>query len=215
MIIDAKIANQTSKFLLQINAIKLNSKNPFRWASGWNSPIYCDNRVILSFPEIRTFVINQMSKQIQSIYIEEIIIAGVATGGIGIGALIANKLNKPFIYVRPENKKHGRKNQIEGINSKNKKVIVIEDLISSGNSCIKAIEALKSEGAEVLGVFSIFNYGFNISKINFKNLNINVCSLSDYENLILVAKDLNKITTSEMDILKKWRQNPSKWTINK
>ena len=215
MIIDVKIANQTSKFLLQINAIKLNSKNPFRWASGWNSPIYCDNRIILSFPEIRTFVIDQMSKQIQSIYIEEIIIAGVATGGIGIGALIANKLNKPFIYVRPENKKHGRKNQIEGINSKNKKVIVIEDLISSGNSSIKAIEALKSQGAEVLGVFSIFNYGFNISKINFKNLNINVCSLSDYENLILVAKNLNKISISEMNILKKWRQNPSKWTINK
>ncbi len=214
MIINKKIAYQTSKFLLQINAIKLNSKKPFKWASGWNSPIYCDNRIILSFPDIRSFVVNEMSNQIQSTYHKEIIIAGVATGGIAIGALIANKLNKSFVYVRPESKKHGRKNQIEGISSNNKKVIVIEDLISSGSSSIKAIEALRSDGAEVLGLFSIFDYGFNISKKNFENLNINVISLSNYENLITVAKDLNKITSYEMNTLKKWRQNPSSWGIN-
>ena len=143
MVYDKKIAKQTAKYLLQINAIKLNTENCFQWASGWISPIYCDNRLALSFPEIRSYLTKSIADQIISIYGNQNIIAGVATGAIGIGALVANELGLPFIYVRPEPKKHGRKNQIEGVIAKNKNVIVVEDLISTGMSSLNAIHTLK------------------------------------------------------------------------
>ena len=213
MVLDKYTAKKTAELLLQIKAIKLNPKNPFKWASGWNSPIYCDNRIILSHPEIRVFVREQMVKQIEKIYGKPDVIAGVATGAIGIGMLVADLMNLPFIYVRPNSKKHGRKNQIEGQFSKSQKVVVIEDLISTGNSSLMAIDALRSEDLEIKGMISIFNYGFDISYNNFKEKNIEFCSLSSYDFLLEQALDINYISDEEYEILKDWKNNPSKWVI--
>tara|TARA_B110000263_G_C15306894_1_gene510901 strand:+ start:792 stop:1427 length:636 start_codon:yes stop_codon:yes gene_type:complete len=211
MILDKNIALETATFLLQINAIKLNSKKPFKWASGWRSPIYCDNRLALSFPKVRTFIVNEIANQVRSLYGAKISIAGVATGAIGVGALVANQLNAPFLYVRPEPKKHGRKNQIEGLSPKDKKIVVIEDLISTGMSSLNAVKALKDEGAKVLGMFAIFNYGFEIAKSNFESISLTLNSLSDYENLINAAEILNHIQFQEIETLKSWRENPADW----
>jgi orotate phosphoribosyltransferase len=213
MVLDKYTAKKTAELLLQIKAIKLNLKNPFKWASGWNSPIYCDNRIILSHPEIRVFVREQMVKQIEKIYGKPDVIAGVATGAIGIGMLVADLMNLPFIYVRPNSKKHGRKNQIEGQFSKSQKVVVIEDLISTGNSSLMAINALRSEDLEIKGMISIFTYGFDISYNNFKEKNIEFCSLSSYDFLLEQALDINYISDEEYEILKDWKNNPSKWVI--
>ncbi|MDG1973721.1 MAG: orotate phosphoribosyltransferase [Flavobacteriaceae bacterium] len=213
MVLDKYTAKKTAELLLQIKAIKLNPKNPFKWASGWNSPIYCDNRIILSHPEIRVFVREQMVKQIEKIYGKPDVIAGVATGAIGIGMLVADLMNLPFIYVRPNSKKHGRKNQIEGQFSKSQKVVVIEDLISTGNSSLMAIDALRSEDLEIKGMISIFTYGFDISYNNFKEKNIEFCSLSSYDFLLEQALDINYISDEEYEILKDWKNNPSKWVI--
>ena len=213
MSLDKYTAKKTAELLLQIKAIKLNPKNPFKWASGWNSPIYCDNRIILSHPEIRVFVREQMVKQIEKIYGKPDVIAGVATGAIGIGMLVADLMNLPFIYVRPNSKKHGRKNQIEGQFSKSQKVVVIEDLISTGNSSLMAIDALRSEDLEIKGMISIFTYGFDISYNNFKEKNVEFCSLSSYDFLLEQALDINYISDKEYEILKDWKNNPSKWVI--
>jgi orotate phosphoribosyltransferase len=213
MVLDKYTAKKTAELLLQIKAIKLNPKNPFKWASGWNSPIYCDNRIILSHPEIRVFVREQMVKQIEKIYGKPDVIAGVATGAIGIGMLVADLMNLPFIYVRPNSKKHGRKNQIEGQFSKSQKVVVIEDLISTGNSSLMAIDALRSEDLEIKGMISIFTYGFDISYNNFKEKNVEFCSLSSYDFLLEQALDINYISDEEYEILKGWKNNPSKWVI--
>ena len=213
MVLDKYTAKKTAELLLQIKAIKLNPKNPFKWASGWNSPIYCDNRIILSHPEIRVFVREQMVKQIEKIYGKPDVIAGVATGAIGIGMLVADLMNLPFIYVRPNSKKHGRKNQIEGQFSKSQKVVVIEDLISTGNSSLMAIDALRSENLEIKGMISIFTYGFDISYNNFKEKNVEFCSLSSYDFLLEQALDINYISDEEYEILKDWKNNPSKWVI--
>jgi len=213
MVLDKYTAKKTAELLLQIKAIKLNPKNPFKWASGWNSPIYCDNRIILSHPEIRVFVREQMVKQIEKIYGKPDVIAGVATGAIGIGMLVADLMNLPFIYVRPNSKKHGRKNQIEGQFSKSQKVVVIEDLISTGNSSLMAIDALRSEDLEIKGMISIFTYGFDISYNNFKEKNVEFCSLSSYDFLLEQALDINYISDKEYEILKDWKNNPSKWVI--
>jgi orotate phosphoribosyltransferase len=213
MVLDKYTAKKTAELLLQIKAIKLNLKNPFKWASGWNSPIYCDNRIILSHPEIRVFVREQMVKQIEKIYGKPDVIAGVATGAIGIGMLVADLMNLPFIYVRPNSKKHGRKNQIEGQFSKSQKVVVIEDLISTGNSSLMAIDALRSEDLEIKGMISIFTYGFDISYNNFKEKNVEFCSLSSYDFLLEQALDINYISDEEYEILKDWKNNPSKWVI--
>jgi len=213
MVLDKYTAKKTVELLLQIKAIKLNPKNPFKWASGWNSPIYCDNRIILSHPEIRVFVREQMVKQIEKIYGKPDVIAGVATGAIGIGMLVADLMNLPFIYVRPNSKKHGRKNQIEGQFSKSQKVVVIEDLISTGNSSLMAIDALRSEDLEIKGMISIFTYGFDISYNNFKEKNVEFCSLSSYDFLLEQALDINYISDKEYEILKDWKNNPSKWVI--
>ena len=196
-----------AKLLLEINAIKLQPNNPFVWSSGIKSPIYCDNRILLSFPSYRNLVAKEIANLISQKYKSVDIIAGVATGAIGIGLLVAEKLELPFIYVRPESKGHGRKNQIEGCIEKNKKVFVVEDLISTANSSVKAIQALKNEGVKVLGMCSIFTYELKIGKDNLKSEKIDFFSLSNYSTLIKVAKELNYIKDKEINILSKW--NPS------
>lgn len=212
MIFDKQTAVKTANYLLQINAIKLNLENPFSWASGWKSPIYCDNRVTLSYPDIRNYLCDQLAIQAKSIYKnEKFIIAGVATGAIGIGVIVAQKLNLPFIYVRPEQKKHGRKNQIEGYLPDNSKVVVIEDLISTGKSSLIAVEALKKAGADVLGMLGLFTYGFKIADENFKKTKIKLNTLSNYNTLINQALIQNMIDSDSLSRLDEWRRNPNIW----
>ena len=211
MILDLNNAKKTVELLLQINAIKLNPKNPFTWASGWKSPIYCDNRVILSHPKIRVFVREQISKQINELYGKPEIIAGVATGAIGIGMLVADLMNLPFIYVRPNSKKHGRKNQIEGSFEKEQNVVVIEDLISTGNSSLIAVDALREAELKVKGMISIFTYGFPISYENFKKKNVELHTLSSYDILLEQALSTDYINEKDFKILSKWRKNPQDW----
>ena len=211
MVLNKTIASKTASFLLQINAIKLNIQNPYRWSSGWNSPIYCDNRICLSFPKIRDFLANSIAEEIKKNVSNNFIIAGVATGAIGIGMLVANKLNAPFIYVRPEKKKHGRKNQVEGTLNKNEKVILIEDLISTGKSSLNAVDAIQNNGAKVVFMIALFTYGFEIAKENFTKKNIKLKTLCDYKNLIETAKGNKLINEDEIKSLIKWRKNPEKW----
>ena len=201
---EKKLNFKIAKLLLEINAIKLQPSNPFTWSSGIKSPIYCDNRVLLSFPKYRNLVAKEIANLISQKYKSVDVIAGVATGAIGIGLLVAEKLKLPFIYVRPESKGHGRKNQIEGRIEKNKNVFVIEDLISTANSSIKAIQALKKARMNVLGMSSIFTYELKIATKNIKNESINFFSLSNYSTLIKVAKELNYINDDEINILTKW-----------
>ena len=214
MVLNKYTAKKTAELLLQINAIKLNSKNPFIWASGWKSPIYCDNRIILSHPQIRIFVREQIVKQIEELYGKPDVIAGVATGAIGIGMLVADVMNLPFIYVRPNSKKHGRKNQIEGQYTKSQKVVVIEDLISTGNSSLMAVDALRDEELIIKGMISIFTYGFNVSYENFKNKNVELHTLSSYDFLLEQALEIKYITENEIKTLKEWKKNPSEWNSN-
>jgi orotate phosphoribosyltransferase len=197
--------------LLQINAIKLNPRNPFTWASGWNSPIYCDNRITLSFPAVRNYIRDEFSKNIEKQFGKPDVIAGVATGAIGIGILVAESLGLPFVYVRPEPKKHGRLNQVEGYLQKGQNVIVLEDLISTGNSSLLAVEALKEAGANVKGMAAIFSYGFDIATDNFKNANVDLFTLSNYENLLPLAVAKRYITEEEEITLQEWRKSPSTW----
>ena len=211
MVLNKVIAKKTASYLLQINAIKLNIQNPFKWSSGWNSPIYCDNRICLSFPKIRDFLANSIAEEIKKSVSGNFTIAGVATGAIGIGMLVANKLKAPFIYVRPEQKKHGKKNQIEGTLNKKEKVIVIEDLISTGKSSLNAVDAIQNNGAKVVFMIALFTYGFEIAKENFMRKNIELKTLSDYKNLIETAKDNNLINEDEIKSLLRWRKNPEKW----
>ena len=199
-----KLNFRIAKLLLEINAIKLQPNNPFIWSSGIKSPIYCDNRILLSFSNYRNLVAKEIANLISQKYKSVDIIAGVATGAIGIGLLVAEKLKLPFIYVRPESKGHGRKNQIEGIIKKNKKVFVVEDLISTANSSIKAIQALKKAEMKVLGMSAIFTYELTIAKDNLKTEKIDFFSLSNYSTLIKVAKELNYINDKEINILSKW-----------
>ena len=199
-----KLNFKIAKLLLKINAIKLQPNNQFIWSSGIKSPIYCDNRILLSFPSHRNLVAKEIANLISQKYKSVEIIAGVATGAIGIGLLVAEKLKLPFIYVRPESKGHGRKNQIEGIIEKNKKVFVVEDLISTANSSIKAIQAIKKAGMRVLGMSSIFTYELKIATDNLKSEGIDFFSLSNYSTLIKVAKELNYINDDEIKTLADW-----------
>ena len=203
---------ETAKILLDINAIKLSPNEPFIWASGWKSPIYCDNRIILSNPKIRNSIKKYLAHVISGSFEKPDAIAGVATGAIGIGMLVADYLDLPFIYVRPEAKKHGRKNQIEGEIKKGKNVMVIEDLISTGKSSIGAIKALKSHGLNVIGMIAIFTYEFNVSKENLNNEGIKVKTLSNYSTLLRIAKKTEYISGIEFKMLEKWNANPSIWT---
>lgn len=212
MIYNEQIAYKTAAHLLQINAIKLEPKNPFTWASGWKSPIYCDNRLALSYPKVRDFLTDILAEQVKSLYGTEVIIAGVATGAIGIGALVAQKLNLPFVYVRPQAKKHGRQNQIEGFIQEGQVVVVIEDLISTGMSSLNAVAAIKAEGIEVLGMIALFSYGFSDAKNNFEKAGVQLHTLSDYDHLIEFARDNKTIEKSQQDTLVNWRKDPSNWS---
>jgi len=202
----------TAKILLDINAIKLSPNEPFTWASGWKSPIYCDNRIILSNPKIRNTIKKYLAQVMNKNFDQPDAIAGVATGAIGIAMLVADYLDLPFIYVRPEAKKHGRKNQIEGEIEKGKKVLVIEDLISTGKSSIGAIRALKSYGLDVVGMIAIFTYEFSISKDNFNREEINVKTLSNYSTLLRIAQKTQYISEIECKMLEKWNGSPSSWS---
>jgi orotate phosphoribosyltransferase len=213
MIFNKDTAQKTAELLLQINAIKLNPKNPFTWASGWKSPIYCDNRITLSFPPIRNYIREEFSKNLEKQFGKPDVIAGVATGAIGIGMLVAEYMGLPFVYVRPEAKKHGRQNQIEGFLQKGQNVVVVEDLISTGNSSLMAVEALKEAGANVKGMVAIFTYGFDIATENFKKANVDLLTLSNYENLLDLAVSKKYITEEEQETLKVWSKSPSTWNV--
>lgn len=213
MIFSKETAEKTAELLLQINAIKLNSKTPFLWASGWKSPIYCDNRISLSFPPIRNYIRDEFAKHIENQFGKPDVIAGVATGAIGIGILVAEKLGLPFVYVRPEPKKHGRQNQVEGFLDKGQSVVVVEDLISTGKSSLQAVEALRANGANVKGMVAIFSYGFDVAQANFTHEKVELYTLSNYENLLNLAVAKNYISEKEQEILAQWRENPSEWSI--
>lgn len=214
MIFNKETAKKTAELLLQINAIKLQPDNPFTWASGWKSPIYCDNRIVLSFPQIRNFVRETMAKHIEEKYGKPDAIVGVATGAIGIGALVAEYLNLPFLYVRPEAKKHGRQNQIEGHIEKGQTVVVVEDLISTGKSSLNAVKALHDAEVVVKGMVGIFSYGFEVAKDNFTQAKVQLNTLGNYETLLEQALETNYITEEQQDILALWNANPSEWNAN-
>jgi orotate phosphoribosyltransferase len=213
MIFDQNIAKKTVELLLQIKAIKLNPDNPFTWASGWKSPIYCDNRISLSYVPIRNFLRENLSKIIEEKYGKPDIIAGVATGAIAIGVLIAQELGVPFIYVRPEAKGHGRQNQIEGFFENGQKAVVIEDLISTGKSSLNAVKALQKANINVKGMVAIFSYGFDFAIKNFEKFGVELTTLSDYNNLLQQAIDTNYIKEDERTTLESWRKNPSDWPL--
>ena len=214
MIFDKNIAKKTAELLLHINAIKLNPRKPFTWASGWKSPIYCDNRLVLSYPAIRNFIKHELAKNIENLYGKPDVIAGVATGAIGIGALVADEMGLPFVYVRPEAKKHGRQNQIEGKLEKGQNVVVVEDLISTGKSSLNAVNALKKESVNVKGMVAIFTYGFEISEKNFLKNNIELRTLGNYSYLLEQALNTGFINEIELKTLSNWNKNPSGWNIN-
>ncbi|MFO8146592.1 MAG: orotate phosphoribosyltransferase [Bacteroidota bacterium] len=211
MILNKETATKTAELLLQIKAIKLEPQQPFTWASGWKSPIYCDNRIVLSYPPIRNFIRENFARQIEELYGKPDVIAGVATGAIGIGMLVADYMNLPFVYVRPEAKGHGRKNQIEGKLESGQTVVVIEDLISTGKSSLNAINALKEAKVTIKGLLAIFTYGFDVSEENFKKADVDLYTLSNYEFLIETALKTNYINSSEAETLKTWRQDPENW----
>ena len=211
MISDKNTAKKTAELLLSIKAIKLQPDQPFTWASGWNSPIYCDNRITLSYVPIRNYIRENLARIIEEKHGKPDVIAGVATGAIAIGVLVAQELGIPFVYVRPEPKKHGRKNQIEGFLDKGQNVVVVEDLISTGKSSLNAAKALKDADAVIKGMVAIFDYGFNNAAQNFKEENLELTTLSDYESLIEQAMENNYISEKDFETLIEWRVNPSEW----
>ncbi len=205
---------KTAEYLLQIKAIKLQPSNPFTWASGWKSPIYCDNRKTLSFPEVRSFIRDSFAGMVRELYPHAGLVAGVATGAIAHGALAADKLGLPFIYVRSSAKEHGLGNQIEGYFEKGQKVVVIEDLISTGGSSLGAVKALRAAGCEVLGMVAIFTYEFKKASDEFRAENCTLNTLCNYSVLIDTALKSGYIGATEVETLKKWRIDPSVWGIN-
>ena len=211
MVFDKIIAKKTINYLLQINAIKLNTKNPFTWASGIRSPIYCDNRLILSNTQVRSYIANQMSTIITKSFSDSYVLAGVATGAIAIGALIAERLEKPYIYVRPNPKGHGLKNQIEGSLPSGSDVVVIEDLISTGMSSLNAVNAIKNADSNVRGMLSIFSYSFDFAINRFESEKIDLISLADYNILIEIVKEEKIISDYEIKKLERWREDPENW----
>ncbi len=211
MILDKNTAKKTAELLLQIKAIKLQPNEPFTWASGWKSPIYCDNRITLSFVEIRNFLGDELAKIVEEKYGKPEVIAGVATGAIAIGVLVAQKLGVPFVYVRPEPKKHGRQNQIEGYLQSGQNVVVIEDLISTGKSSLNAVRALQEVGANVKGMVAIFSYGFDFARENFEKSKVELLTLSDYNHLVEQAIETNYIDNTALETLQHWRESPATW----
>jgi orotate phosphoribosyltransferase len=206
-----KTEQAVAGFLLQIKAIKLNVQQPFTWASGLKSPIYCDNRITLSFPLVRTYIKEQFVNMIKSRFGSVDLIAGVATGGIAQGALVAQELGLPFAYVRSEKKSHGLTNQVEGRVEKNQSVIVIEDLVSTGGSSLNAVKALRATGAEVLGMCAIFTYGLQVAADNFEKEDCLLYTLTDFETLVEKAVSQQYIDQSELESLVRWRNNPGDW----
>ena len=206
-----KISRHLAKELLTIGAVKLRPEQPFTWASGWRSPIYCDNRVTLSYPELRTYIKRALAGMVTHYFGQVEAIAGVATAGIPQAALVAEELNLPLAYVRSSPKGHGMENLIEGELGEKRKVVLIEDLVSTGGSSLKAAEALKTKGHQVLGMLSIFTYGFSIAKENFAQAGIQLVSLSNYDVLVEEALNLNLISASELDSLQSWRMAPQNW----
>jgi len=206
-------AKKTAEYLLQIKAIKLQPSNPFTWASGWKSPIYCDNRKTLSFPEVRSYLRDSFAILIRELYPQAELIAGVATGAIAHGALAADKLGLPFIYVRSGVKEHGLGNQIEGYFEKGQKVVVIEDLISTGGSSLSAVKALREAGCNVLGMVAIFSYEFKKASDDFATENCALHTLSNYSVLIDTAVKTGYISQAEVETLKSWRVDPSVWGL--
>lgn len=202
---------KVAEFLLQIKAVVVQPRNPFTWASGWLSPMYCDNRKILSYPQIRTFIRHEFVKKIENDYGKPEVIAGVATGGIPLGALVAQEMNLPFVYVRTSAKGHGLTNQVEGVIAKGQTVVVIEDLISTGGSSLNAVEALRNIGVNVKGLVAVFSYGFDIAANNFENAKCKYSVLTDYQTLIEQATKSNLVESAQIESLKEWRANPSNW----
>jgi orotate phosphoribosyltransferase len=206
-----EIEQQVAEFLLQIKAIKLQPDNPFTWASGWKSPIYCDNRVTLSYPSIRTYIRQKLSLVIQEEFGSVGCIAGVATAGIPQGALVAQELGLPFIYVRSKPKEHGTGNMIEGEIMPGQRIVVIEDLISTGKSSLQAVDALREAGYEVAGLAAIFSYGFDVADENFKKAKCRYVTLSNYNAMLKFAEEKQYINSKSMDLLRQWRSNPAEW----
>ncbi len=205
------ISAKVAEFLLKINAVQLQPENPFTWASGWRSPIYCDNRKILGYPEARSFIRDAFVELIHNSNTKPDVIAGVATGGIAIGALVAQEMNLPFCYVRSSAKAHGLNNTIEGNLKSDETVFVIEDLISSGMSSLKAVEDIRKHGNTVVSLGAIFTYGFDKASNNFKSANCEYHTLTNYNQLIEIAVSKNYISSNEIGNLKEWRENPSIW----
>lgn len=213
MILNKDRALKVAEFLLQIKAVKLQPNQPFTWASGWASPIYCDNRKTLSFPAIRTYIRQGYAEAILEKFGKPDVIAGVATGGIAQGALVAQELGVPFIYVRSTPKGHGLGNQIEGHFEKGQKVVVIEDLISTGGSSLEAVRALRDAGCEVKGLVAIFSYGFDIAIENFTAAECPFVTLTDYDHLIDTALKLEYVNETDINSLKKWKESPATWSV--
>lgn len=211
MLFNAALAKEFAGLLLEIQAVKLNPEHPFTWASGWKSPIYCDNRLTLSYPHVRTFIKNNLAQCIQQNYTHVDSIAGVATAGIPHGVLVAEALNKPFIYVRSEAKKHGLTNQIEGKISAGDSVVVIEDLISTGMSSLQAVHAIRKAGGKVAGMAALFTYGFTKAEDAFADADCNCTTLTDYTTTIQYAIEKNIIPSAMQEVLLQWRKNPAAW----
>jgi orotate phosphoribosyltransferase len=206
-----KTAGEVSGALLEIGAIKLSYQTPFTWSSGWKSPIYCDNRLSLSYPDIRRKIRDYLGQAVKDNFSNVETIAGVATAGIAQGVLVAESLNLPFLYVRPKPKGHGMENLIEGKIEKGKRVVLVEDLISTGGSSLKAAEALRNAGFIVEGMVAIFTYGFEVAEQNFNKANVNLVCLSDFEHLLPVAVKMDYIQAKDLEEVKKWRSNPAEW----
>ncbi len=205
------ISNTVAKQLLGIKAIKLQPNNPFTWASGWKSPIYCDNRKALSYSEVRTYIKQAFAKLANDMYADVDVIAGVATGAIAQGALVADLLNKPFVYVRSAAKDHGLANLIEGDIKAGQKVLVIEDLISTGGSSLKAVDALRNAGCEVAGMLAIFTSGFQTASDALQKAGVQLTTLSNYHDMIAAAVESGYVTSDDIATLQQWRTNPSQW----
>jgi orotate phosphoribosyltransferase len=209
--VQSETASPIAEMLLKIEAIKLNTRKPFTWSSGWKSPIYCDNRLSLSYPEVRNAIKAGLIHAIRENFYTVESIAGVATAGIAQGAIVADAMNLPFLYVRPKPKDHGMENLIEGKITKGQKVVVVEDLVSTGGSSLKTVSALREAGFQVLGMISIFNYGFDIATRNFYEADVSLISLSDYSHLLPQALNQKYITEEQITSLKAWRVDPSNW----
>lgn len=205
---DAKVVAEK---LLQVNAVKLNPEQPFTWASGWKSPIYCDNRKVLSFPFTRDYIKSEMCNVIFEKFPEAEVLAGVATAGIAWGAMAADQLKLPYIYVRPKPKEHGLGNQIEGFYEKGQRVVVIEDLVSTGKSSLQVVDVLKEQGLDVIGMVSIFTYGFPVATEAFSQASLQYYSLTDYPTLLDLAVQKGIVSAAQQDVLLKWRDDPAGW----